>query len=52
LILELKRIAAARRAYVIYVQADIADGPAQALYSKFGRKEDVLHLDIDVSDTP
>ncbi len=49
LIEELKRIAAARGAYVIFVQADRADGPAVALYSKLGAREDVLHFDIPVS---
>jgi aminoglycoside 3-N-acetyltransferase I len=47
LIMELKRIAAARGAYVIYVQADLVDDPAIALYTKMGRREDVLHFDID-----
>ena len=48
LIEDLKRIAAARRAYVIYVQADRGDAPAIALYSKLGAREDVLHFDIKV----
>lgn len=48
LILELKKIAAARGAYVIFVQADKGDGPAIALYSKLGVVEDVLHFDIEV----
>ena len=51
LILELKRIAAQRGAYIIYVQADLADEAAQHLYSKLGRSQEVLHFDIDVSDT-
>ena len=46
LIRELKRIAAARGAYVIFVQADYGDDPAIALYTKLGRREDVLHFDI------
>jgi aminoglycoside 3-N-acetyltransferase I len=46
LILELTRIAAARGAYVVFVQADLEDAPAVALYSKLGRREDVLHFDI------
>src|SRR5215475_2281346 len=33
---ELRRIAARRDAYVIFVQADIEDGPAIALYESFG----------------
>jgi aminoglycoside 3-N-acetyltransferase I len=48
LILELKKIAAERGAYVIYVQADLGDDPAIALYTKLGKREDVLHFDIEV----
>lgn len=48
LIQQLKKIAAARGAYVIYVQADRGDAPAIALYSKLGTREDVLHFDIGV----
>src|SRR4051812_41825594 len=48
LILELRRIAVARGAYVIFVQADLADAPAIALYTKLGAREDVLHFDIAV----
>lgn len=33
--------------YVIYVQADLIDAPAIELYTKLGRREDVLHFDID-----
>lgn len=43
---ELKRIAAAKGAWVIYVQADHGDDAAIALYSKLGVREDVLHFDI------
>ena len=52
LIEKLKEIAAERGAYVIFVQADnsIGDEPAIALYSKLGRREDVLHFDIAVDD--
>ena len=46
LILELKKIAAERGAYVMFVQADKGDAPAIALYSKLGLREDVLHFDI------
>lgn len=46
LIQELKTIAAARAAYVIFVQADVGDEPAIALYTKLGAREDVLHFDI------
>lgn len=48
LIQELKTIAAARRAYVIFVQADAGDEPASALYSKLGVREDALHFDIPI----
>jgi aminoglycoside 3-N-acetyltransferase I len=49
LILQLKKIARARSAYVIFVQADTIDAPAIALYSKLGIREDVLHFDIVVA---
>jgi len=48
LIHELRRIAAVRGAYVIFVQADLGDDPAIALYTKLGIREDVLHFDIAV----
>jgi len=48
LIQELQRIAAARGAYVIFVQADHGDDAAIALYAKLGTREDVLHFDIPV----
>ncbi len=48
LIQELKKIAASRGAYVIFVQADIGDAPAIELYTKLGTREDVLHFDIPV----
>jgi aminoglycoside 3-N-acetyltransferase I len=48
LIMELKRIASLRGAYVIFVQADHGDDPAIALYTKLGIREDVLHFDIAV----
>lgn len=47
LINELKAIARARRAYVVFVQADLGDDAAIALYTKLGSREDVLHFDID-----
>jgi aminoglycoside 3-N-acetyltransferase I len=43
---ELKKLAAARGIYVIFVQADHGDEPAIALYTKLGLREDVLHFDI------
>jgi len=48
LIEELRRIAVRRGAYVIYVQADLGDDPAIALYTRLGTREDVLHFDIEV----
>jgi aminoglycoside 3-N-acetyltransferase I len=50
LIQKLKKIAVARAAYVIFVQADLGDDPAIALYTKLGVREDVLHFDIAVND--
>jgi len=47
LIKQLGEIAAGRGAWVIYVQADYGDEPAIALYTKLGRREDVMHFDID-----
>jgi aminoglycoside 3-N-acetyltransferase I len=48
LVEELKGIAAARGASVIFVQADHGDDPAIALYTKLGAREDVLHFDIEI----
>lgn len=48
LIEHLKTIAAARGAYLIFVQADYIDPPAIALYSKLGVREEILHFDIKV----
>jgi aminoglycoside 3-N-acetyltransferase I len=50
LITELKKIAAARGAGVIFVQADYGDDPAIALYTKLGIREDVMHFDIATAD--
>jgi aminoglycoside 3-N-acetyltransferase I len=49
LITELKRIATARGAYVIFVQADPGDAPAIELYAKMGIRENVIHFDIEVA---
>ena len=46
LIREVQVIAKERGAYVIFVQADKTDPPAIALYTKLGRREDVLHFDL------
>jgi aminoglycoside 3-N-acetyltransferase I len=48
LIERLREIAAARGAWVVYVQADHGDDPAIALYEKLGVREEVLHFDIPV----
>ena len=48
LIEELKSIAAARGAYLIFVQADQGDEPPIALYSKFGKREEIQHFDIAI----
>ena len=49
LITRLKAVARERGAYLIFVQADLTDLPAIALYSKLGASESVLHFDIAVS---
>ncbi len=49
LIEKLKEIAVVCGAYVIFVQADIGDAPAIELYTKLGKREDVLHFDIAVN---
>jgi len=46
MIAEVQRIAADCGAWVIFVQADLADPPAIALYGTLGRREEVLHFDI------
>ena len=48
LIRALGSIAAGRGAYAIFVQADLGDEAAIALYTKLGVREDVLHFDIPV----
>lgn len=47
MIQKLRQHVASLSVYVIYVQADRIDAPAIALYTKLGRREDVLHFDID-----
>lgn len=51
LIAALGEIASRRDAYVVFVQADLTDDAAIALYSRLGRREDVLHFDIAVPRT-
>jgi aminoglycoside 3-N-acetyltransferase I len=48
LIGELRKIAVERNVYVIFVQADLGDGPAIALYESLGTKETAHHFEIDV----
>ena len=48
LLQHLRRVAAQRGAWVIYVQADYGDEPAIALYEKLGVREQVLHFDVEV----
>lgn len=48
LIEALRPIAAARGAHVIFIQAELGDEPAIALYSKLGRREDVVSFDVEV----
>lgn len=48
LIERLRTIAKDRGAWVIFVQADYGDDPAVALYTRLGRREDVMHFDIAV----
>ena len=46
LIAAVQRLASERGIYVIFVQADDGDDAAIALYSKLGKREEVLHFDI------
>lgn len=46
LIEALRDIAVVRGAWTVFVQADVSDAPAIALYEEFGRRESVLHFDI------
>lgn len=48
LIEELKKLAAERNAYVIFVQADPGDAPAIALYARFSTCTEALHFDIGI----
>ena len=44
----LRKIAASQGAYVIFVQADLDDGPAIALYRSLGTMKPAHHFDIEV----
>ena len=46
LIAEIQHIAAETGAWAVFVQADYADPPAVALYTKLGAREDVMHFDL------
>lgn len=48
LIAQLGAIARDRGSEIVFVQADLDDPPAQALYAKLGEARPVLHFDIDV----
>ena len=48
LISKLKEISAERDVYVIFVQADLEDAPAIALYQSLGCQETAHHFDIEV----
>jgi aminoglycoside 3-N-acetyltransferase I len=45
---ELRRVASERNVHVIFVQADLEDRPAIALYESFGTKQTAHHFDIEV----
>ena len=47
LINHLQKIATEIGAWVVYVQADYGDDPAIKLYESLGKREDVLHFDIE-----
>jgi hypothetical protein len=44
----LKKIAAGQGAYGIFVEADLADSPAIALYRSIGTMKSTYHFDIKV----
>lgn len=46
LIDDLRTIAKKNGGWVVYVQADYGDEPAVALYTKLGKREDVMHFDL------
>jgi aminoglycoside 3-N-acetyltransferase I len=52
LIREVQRVSRAKGAHVVFVQADVEDGPAVALYTKLGTREEVLHFDIAEPESP
>ncbi len=48
LINELRSISKEKGAWVIFVQAEQADPPAIKLYESLGKKQEVLHFEIEV----
>ena len=52
LLARVREIAAARGAWVVFVQADPQDAAAVALYTKLGTREEVLHFDLAVPPGP
>ena len=48
LIREMQRIARERGAYGAFVQAESGDEPAIALYTKYGKRLDAVHFDLDL----
>jgi aminoglycoside 3-N-acetyltransferase I len=48
LIGRLRELATLNGAWTVYVQADMGDEPAIALYEKLGTREEVLHFDFAV----
>lgn len=52
LIRETVAIAPSVGAYVVFVQADRGDAPAEALYDGLGTREEVAHFDIAVPGVP
>lgn len=48
LIAQLGAIARDRGSEIVFVQADLDDPPAQALYAKLGEARPVVHFEIDV----
>lgn len=45
-------VADAEQAHAVFVQADSMDAAAIALYDRLGRREEVLHFDLDLRDPP
>lgn len=52
LITKTRDIALEIGAWAVFLQADYADAPAVALYTKLGTREEVLHFDIDFDALP